>query len=85
MIVTDRDAVLPSVYRPGEVAGALAEAGNRSEAPLRDRAVMLLASLLGLRSRDIKGLRFDQIDWANRRRALVPRNERRRRDLARPG
>ena len=28
VIVTDRDAVLPSVYRPGEVAGALAEAGN---------------------------------------------------------
>ena len=49
VIVTDRDAVLPSVYRPGEVAGALAEAGNRSGSSLRDRAVMLLASLLGLR------------------------------------
>ena len=44
VIVTDRDAVLPSVYRPGEVAGALAEAGNRSASGLRDRAVMLLAS-----------------------------------------
>jgi integrase/recombinase XerD len=59
----------------------LAEAGNRSESPLRDRAVMLLASLLGLRSGDIKGLRFDQIDWANRRLSLVQHKTGRRLDL----
>jgi integrase/recombinase XerD len=84
VIVTDRDAVLPSVYRPVEVAGALAEAGNRSGAGLRDRAVMLLASLLGLRSGDIKGLRFDQIDWTNRRLSLVQRKTGRRLDLPLP-
>jgi site-specific recombinase XerD len=84
VIVTDRDAVLPSVYRPGEVARALAEAGNRSESPLRDRAVMLLASLLGLRSSDIKGLRFDQIDWANRRLSVVQCKNGRRLDLPLP-
>jgi integrase len=84
VIVTDRDAVLPSVYRPGEVSGALAEAGNRSGPGLRDRAVMLLASLLGLRSGDIKGLRFDQIDWANRRLSLVQHKTGRRLDLPLP-
>jgi integrase len=84
VIVTDRDAVLPSVYRPGEVAGALAEAGSGSESPLRDRAVMLLASLLGLRSGDIKGLRFEQIDWANRRLSLAQRKTGRRLDLPLP-
>lgn len=84
VIVTDRDAVLPSVYRPGEVAGALAEAGNGSESPLRDRAVMLLAALLGLRSADIKGLRFDEIDWSNRRLSLVQRKTGRRLDLPLP-
>lgn len=84
VIVTDRDAVLPSVYRPGEVAGALAEAGNGSETPLRDRAVMLLAALLGLRSADIKGLRFDQIDWANRRLSVVQHKNGRRLDLPLP-
>jgi site-specific recombinase XerD len=84
VIVTDKDAVLPSVYRPGEVAGALAEAGSRSESPLRDRAVMLLASLLGLRSGDVKGLRFDQIDWANRRLSLVQHKTGRRLDLPLP-
>jgi len=84
VIVTDKDAVLPSVYRPGEVAGALTEAGNGSESPLRDRAVMLLAALLGLRSGDIKGLRFDQIDWANRRLSLVQHKTGRRLDLPLP-
>ena len=84
VIVTDRDAVLPSVYRSGEVAGALAEAGGGSESPLRDRAVMLLASLLGMRSGDIKGLRFDQIDWANRRLSLVQHKTSRRLDLPLP-
>lgn len=84
VIVTDRDAVLPSVYRPDEVAEALAEAGNGSESPLRDRAVMLLASLLGLRSADIRGLRFDQIDWANRRLSLVQHKTGRRLDLPLP-
>ena len=84
VIVVDRDAVLPSVYRPAEVAGALAEAGNRSEMGLRDRAVMLLASLLGLRSGDIKRLRFDQIDWANRRLSLVQHKTGRRLDLPLP-
>lgn len=85
VIVTDRDAVLPWVYRPGEIAEALAEAGNGSESPLRDRAVMLLASLLGLRSGDIKGLRFDQIDWANRRLSLLQHKTGRRLDLPLPG
>ncbi len=81
VIITDKDAVLPSVYRPGEVAGALTEAGNGSESPLRDGAVMVLASVLGLRSSDIKGLRFDQIDWANRRLSLLQRKTGRRLDL----
>jgi len=84
VIVFDRDAVLPSVYRPGEVAAVLAEAGNQSESPLRDRAVLLLASLLGLRSGDIKGLRFDQIDWANLRLSLAQHKTGRRLDLPLP-
>lgn len=84
VIVTDKDAVLPSVYRGGEVAGALAEVGNASESPLRDRVVMLLASLLGMRSGDIKGLRFEQIDWANRRLSLIQHKNGRRLDLPLP-
>lgn len=84
VIVTGKDAILPSVYRRGEVAGALAEAGNASESPLRDRVVMLLASLLGMRSGDTKGLRFDQIDWANRRLSLIQHKSGQRLDLPLP-
>ena len=84
VVVTDKDAVLQSAYRPGEVPVALAEAGNGPESPLRDRAVMLLASLLGLRSGDIKGLRSDQVDRANRRLSLVQHKGRRRLDLPLP-
>jgi integrase len=81
VIVTDKDAVLPSVYRRSDVTVALAQAGKGSESPLRDRAVMLLASLLGLRSGDIKGLRFDQIDWATRRLSFVQHKTGRRLEL----
>lgn len=84
VIVTDKDAVLPSVYGQGEVAAALAEAGNSCESPLRDRAVMLLAALLGLRSSDIKRLRFDQIDWANRRLSVAQHKTGRQLDLPLP-
>lgn len=84
VIVTDKDAVLPSVYRPGEVAEALAQAGHGSESGLRDRAVMLLASLLGLRSSDIKGLRFDDIDWPNRRLSVRQHKTGSRLDLPLP-
>src|SRR5680860_602601 len=38
----------------------------------------------GLRSGDIKGLRFDQIDWANRRLSLVQHKTGRRLDLPLP-
>lgn len=84
VIVFDRDAVLPSVYHSDEIAGVLAQAGSGSQSPLRDRAVMLLASVLGLRSCDVKGLRFDQIDWANRRLSLVQDKTGRRLDLPLP-
>jgi integrase len=84
VIVTDRDAVLPSVYGSAEVADALAQAGAASESPLRDRAVMLLAATLGLRSGDVKALRFDQIDWANRRLSMAQGKTGRRLDLPLP-
>ena len=45
---------------------------------------MLLASLLGLRSGDIKGLRLDQIDWANRRLSVAQHKTGRRLDLPLP-
>lgn len=84
VIVADKDAVLPSVYKPGEIAAALKTVGEHSETPLRDRAVILLAAVLGLRSSDIKGLQFADFDWANRRLSLVGSKTGRRLDLPLP-
>jgi len=81
VIVTDKDAVLPSVYRPDQVAGLLAQAGKGSRTPLRDIAMLLLAAILGLRSSDIKTLRFDQIDWVNKRLSIIQAKTGRRLDL----
>ncbi|MDR1635495.1 MAG: tyrosine-type recombinase/integrase [Bifidobacteriaceae bacterium] len=63
VILVDKDAVLPSVYTGEEVARLVAVAGRGRRSPLRDRAVVLLAALLGMRAGDIRSLRLDQIDW----------------------
>lgn len=81
VIVTDKHAVLPLVYKSSEIASAIAEIGRKPESPLRVRAVTLLASLVGLRSSGVKGLRFDQFDWANRRLLLTQSKTGRRLDL----
>jgi len=60
-----RDAGLPSVYYGDEIRCVIA-AADTGRTPLRNRAVILLAVLTGMRSSDIRGLRLDQIDWAAR-------------------
>lgn len=56
-----KHASLPSAYAAGEVAAMIAAAGT--ECPRRDRAMLLLASVLGLRAGDIRALRLRNIDW----------------------
>lgn len=56
---------LPSVYDAGEVKqieGAVDRSGPEGR---RDYAMLLLASRLGLRSSDIAGLGFANLDWDN--------------------
>ena len=43
---------------------------------LRDRAVMLLLSRLGLRASDVAGLTFKDVDWKNGRIAVCGKNRR---------
>lgn len=59
-----KHASLPSAYAAGEVAAMVATVG--AECPRRDRAMMLLASVLGLRAGDIRALRLRDIDWRAR-------------------
>lgn len=70
VIVANPEAVLPSVFTPDELATAL----NRLDARpswhrrvRRDRAVFLLAAVLGMRVGNIAELRLRQIDWHTRR------------------
>jgi integrase len=71
LIPANKGAVLPSVYTAEEVAAMLAAPGGSRECPRRNRAVMLLAALCGLRIGDIAKLRMGELDWPNRRLALI--------------
>lgn len=57
-------STLPSCYDATEVATALASV--KSECPKRDRAIMLLASVPGMRAGDIRRLRLTDMDMASR-------------------
>lgn len=87
VIVANPEAVLPSVFTPDEVAAAL----NRLDAVpswdrwvRRDRAVFLLAAVLGMRVGNIAGLRLGQIDWRTRRISVPQVKTGRRVDLPMP-
>lgn len=56
-----KHAALPSAYAAGEVAAMVAAPGD--ECPRRDRAMLLLASVLGMRAGDVRALRLGNIDW----------------------
>lgn len=51
---------------------------------LRDYAIILLAATLGLRDSDIRGLRFDNFDWANKRLSIIQEKTGRTLDLPLP-
>lgn len=56
---------LPSVYTEKEISDMLASIDRSTKKGRRNYAIVLLAARLGLRSSDIGGLRFSDIDWDN--------------------
>jgi site-specific recombinase XerD len=66
-----RDAQIPSVWRPEEVAALLAAVDRSTPKGKRDYAILLLACRLGLRMGDIRTLRLEQIHWDQARLDLV--------------
>lgn len=56
---------LPSSFTTDEVDTMLKMVDTSSPSGKRDYAVLLLASKLGLRTSDIRNLKYDNIDWAN--------------------
>lgn len=64
---------LPSSYAVAEVMAMIAGSGQNHK---RDRAMLLLASILGLRAGEIRGLRMENIDWHSREiRFVQPKTE----------
>lgn len=55
---------LPRHLPPADVERLLASCESSTAAGLRDRAVLLLLSRLGLRAGDVVGLRLSDIDWS---------------------
>jgi site-specific recombinase XerD len=60
-----RLATLPRCLSANEVDRLIAACAGRSPARLRDRAIVLMLSRLGLRSGDIAQLRLTDMDWGN--------------------
>lgn len=57
-------ASLPSAYTASEVAAMVT--ATSKECPRRDRAMLLLAAVLGIRAGDLRALRLSSIDWRGR-------------------
>lgn len=62
LIPGHKHSTVPSAYTPAEVS-SIVTGFPSSLRPKRDRAMMLLASVLGMRAGDIKALRLRDIDW----------------------
>jgi site-specific recombinase XerD len=57
---------LPSGPAWSDVHRILAHAGGDSPADVRDRAILMLLAIYGMRSGEVRSLRLDQIDWPGR-------------------
>lgn len=56
---------LPSVYTEKEINKMIASIDRSTKVGKRNYAIVLLAARLGLRSSDIAGIKFTDIDWDN--------------------
>lgn len=58
-----KHAALPPQLREEELTAVLASPQQETAVGLRDRAVLLLLSRLGMRAKEVAGLSVDQVDW----------------------
>jgi len=66
-----RQARVPSVWSPGDVAKILQAVDRGNPCGRRDYAIILLITRLGLRGVDVKRLRFADLDWPGNRLSVV--------------
>jgi len=62
-----KQARVPSVWGPGEVAAITGAVDRGNPCGKRDYAIILLVARLGLRSIDVKRLEFSDFDWPGNR------------------
>jgi len=66
-VKSSRQARIPSVWDPDDVARILEAVDRGSPCGKRDYAIILLVTRLGLRSIDVKRLEFSNFDWPGNR------------------
>jgi integrase len=66
-----RQARIPSVWDPADVAKILQGVDRGNPCGKRDYAIILLITRLGLRGIDVKRLRFGDLDWPGNRLSVV--------------
>jgi integrase len=66
-----RQARIPSVWDPADVARILQAVDRGNPCGRRDYAIILLITRLGLRGVDVKRLRFADLDWPGNRLSVV--------------
>ena len=66
-----RQARIPSVWDPGDVARILDAVDRGNPCGKRDYAIILLVTRLGLRSIDVKRLEFSDFDWPGNRLSVA--------------
>jgi integrase len=68
---SSRQARIPSVWDPGDVARILEAVDRGNPCGKRDYAIILLVARLGLRGVDVKRLEFADFDWPGNRLSVV--------------
>jgi len=68
---SSRQARVPSVWDPADVAKILQAVDRGNPCGKRDYAIILLSTRLGLRGVDVKRLRFADLDWPGNRLSVV--------------
>ncbi len=66
-----RQARIPSVWDPADVAKILQAVDRGNPCGKRDYAIILMITRLGLRGIDVKRLRFGDLDWPGNRLSVV--------------
>lgn len=62
---------LPSIFTPDEVEQILKSVDRNNALGKRNYAVLILVARLGMRISDVRLLRFDSVDWQNKRISII--------------